>query len=86
MTYLITLRFIVLLARLRLAHEISCLIHFSFILIVVTALDISSISQCTYVFKHINILLHIRPKLLILSFENIQDEEEHYIGVWCQVL
>lgn len=86
MTYLFTLRFIVLLARLRLAQRIFMLDTSSFILIVVTALDISSISQCTYVFKHINILLRIRPKLLILSFENIQDEEEHYIGVWCQVL
>lgn len=86
MTYLFTLRFIVLLARLRLVQRNFMLDTSSFILIVVTALDISSISQCTYVFKHINILLHIRPKLLILSFENIQDEEEHYIGVWCQVL
>lgn len=86
MMYLFTLRFIVLLARLRLVQRNFMLDTSSFILIVVTALDISSISQCTYVFKHINILLHIRPKLLILSFENIQDEEEYYIGVWCQVL
>lgn len=86
MTYLFTLRFIVLLARLRLVQRNFMLDTSSFILIVVTASDISSISQCTYVFKHINILLHIRPKLLILSFENIQDEEEHYIGVWCHVL
>lgn len=86
MMYLFTLRFIVLLARLRLVQRNFMLDTSSFILIVVTALDISSISQCTYVFKHINILLRIRPKLLILSFENIQDEEEHYIGVWCQVL
>ena len=84
--YLFTLRFIVLLARLRLVQRNFMLDTSSFILIVVTASDIPSISQCTYVFKHINILLHIRPKLLILSFENIQDEEEHYIGVWCQFL